>query len=253
MTTHPERLPEAAIDRLGPCREPPGPHEGTQRWDRLLFSHWEVPAALLRERVHPALTLDTWEGRCFVGVVAFGMQNVRPWRRLPGVPLARDFREVNVRTYVHFRGAEPGVWFLSLDADNALAAWAARTFWHLPYLHASVSGGDDGARGSWSVRRSGERPVQWSARFEIGEALGHAQPGTLEFFLTERYQLYAARGGALLRGRVHHTPYPLHRATTSEMGGGLLEALGLPSTGARTPDYFSPGVDTRMYPLEEVR
>ncbi|MFT3837081.1 MAG: DUF2071 domain-containing protein [Myxococcaceae bacterium] len=223
-----------AIDREGPRRQPDGPHQGSQRWHRLLFSHWEVPAERLKPLVHPELSIDTFEGRAYVGVVAFAMQNVRPWRWLPGVPGAQNFFEINVRTYVHHRG-DPGVWFFSLDANNGPASFAARTFWPLPYWHAQIEGADDGRQGSWLLVRRRPTPAHWTAKFEIGEAIGEAQPGSLEFWLTERYRLFARRGDKLLRGKVHHTPYPLRRAK-ADCGGGMLEALGLPSTGARTAD-----------------
>ena len=50
------------------------------------------------------------------------MTGVRPVV-LPAVPGLSNFHEVNVRTYVH-RGQDPGVWFFSLDAANALAVKA---------------------------------------------------------------------------------------------------------------------------------
>ncbi len=238
------------IDREGPRRRPDGPYEGAQGWHRLLFSHWEVPLEALQRLIHPRLTIDTFEGKAYVGVVAFTMKDVRPWRWMPRVPLARNFFEINVRTYVHYQG-DPGVWFFSLDANSWPASFAARTFWHLPYWHAQIEGADDGQQGSWQLVRKKPRPAQWTAKFEIGEPIGEAQPGTLEFWLAERYRLFTQHQGQLLRGKVHHHPYPLRRAK-AEASGGMLEALGLPSTGARTPDLFSEGVDARLWKLEKI-
>ena len=42
-----------------------------------------------------------------------------------------------MRTYATLDGV-PGVWFLSLDATQPLGVWAARTLFHLPYLHARM-------------------------------------------------------------------------------------------------------------------
>ena len=40
-----------------------------------------------------------------------------------------------------------------------------------------------------------------------------ARPGTVEYFLTERYCLYAqTNAGALLRGEIHHAPWLLQVA-----------------------------------------
>ena len=46
-----------------------------------------------------------------------------PAGTLPGVSA---FHETNVRTYVHAKGKDPGVWFYSLDAANSIAVRAAR-------------------------------------------------------------------------------------------------------------------------------
>jgi hypothetical protein len=44
-------------------------------------------------------------------------------------------------------------------------------------------------------------------------ASSQASPGSLEAFLTDRYCLYAERGGRLMRGEIHHQPWRLRRAS----------------------------------------
>jgi uncharacterized protein YqjF (DUF2071 family) len=244
-----------ALERLAANRRPARPRQGSQRWDRLLFVHWEVPEAVLRPHVDARLSLDTFEGRCFVGFVAFTMQRVRPWQWLPPFPTATTFGEINLRTYVHLDGREPGVWFFSLDAHSALAVLAARALWHLPYFRSDIDSEAD-ADGTlrWRCRRRWPKPAaaELEARCRVGEALPPSTPGTLPFFLAERYQFYTARGRRLLRARVHHPPYLLHVAHDVQVSSTLLDAAGLPSTGARTVDLFSPGVDVDIFPIGAV-
>ena len=95
------------MDRHAPSLRPEGRPAGYQNWRNLLFVHWEVPVDALRAVVPAGLEIDTFEGRAFVGVVAFEMHDVRPTRFLPPVPTARRFDEVNVRTYVHRGGQDP--------------------------------------------------------------------------------------------------------------------------------------------------
>ena len=83
-------------------------------WHDLLFMHWPVSSDSLRPLIPAALELDTWEGQAWLGVVPFGMRNIRH-RRLPALPWTSRFPELNVRTYVTL-GGRPGVWFFSLDA-----------------------------------------------------------------------------------------------------------------------------------------
>ena len=241
--------------RVAPTRRPAGPAQGLQQWRHLLFVHWEVPVSVLRPLIPPALEVDTYKGRAFVGLVPFTMRNVRPFRFLPAVPGTADFHETNVRTYVRRAGRGdpgPGVWFFSLDAASRLAVLAARTFFHLPYYHADMDLQVDGAKVSYrSERRSGAARLQ--LRYEIGEPLPASEPGTLQFFLAERYYLYTLDSQRrLVRGQVHHPPYPLHGATVDELSESLIAAAGV-QKGAPLPlTLYSPGVDVEIFGLERV-
>jgi uncharacterized protein YqjF (DUF2071 family) len=238
------------MNRVAPTLRPPGAARGFQRWHRLLFSHWEVPASVLRPLVPARLTLDSFEGRCFVGVVAFSMQNVRPWRWAPSIPTATTFGEINLRTYVHLDGAEPGVFFFSLDAASRLVVWGARTFWGLPYFHAQIAIDDAGPDIRYRARRG--TALEFSAAARIGAPLPAAGGDSLEFFLCERYQFYSEHRGRLSRARVHHAPYALYSTERSTVTPTLLDAAGLPIEGTRTADLFSPGVDADIFAIQEV-
>jgi hypothetical protein len=244
---------EHAIDRISPTMRPPGPALGLQKWRHLLFVHWEIDAALLRPLLPARLEIDTYEGRAYVGLIPFTMPAVRPLRLLPRPPIVGRFHETNLRTYVHLDG-QPGIWFFSLDAASRLAVWAARTFFHLPYVHARMALSVQGSAVSYRSRR-GRKGPHLSVRYEIGEPLPPSAPGTLQFFLAERYYLYTTRrDGTLLRGQVHHAPYPLRRAVVHELSESLTAAAGLriPAGAARPPDLYSPGVDVEIFPLTKV-
>ena len=109
----------------------------TQTWHDLLFAHWSLPEAVMRPLVPSQLTLDTFNGECWVGVIPFHMSGIRA-RRLPALHGLSRFPELNVRTYVTY-GGKLGVYFFSLDAANLAAVWAARKFYHLPYFHAAMT------------------------------------------------------------------------------------------------------------------
>jgi uncharacterized protein YqjF (DUF2071 family) len=134
----------------------------------------------------------------------------------------------NVRIYVEKDG-KPGVWFLSLDATNPLAVWAARRFFYLPYQRARMSlerAGDD-------VRYHSERALaRFAATYRPTSAPYIAAPGSLEHWLTERYCLYATRpDGALLRNEVHHAQWPLQRAEAQIEENTMAECHGLRVSG----------------------
>jgi uncharacterized protein len=91
------------------------------RWADLAFLHWPVPVETIRPLVAAALTIDTFEGVAWVGVVPFRMERTRAGLA-PPVRTASTFPEINVRTYVR-GGGRSGVWFFSLDAASRLAVW----------------------------------------------------------------------------------------------------------------------------------
>ena len=173
--------------------------------------HWPVPASELKALVPPKLELQEFDGTAWIGVVPFRMAGVMR-RPLPDLPGVSAFPELNVRTYVVLDD-KPGVWFLSLDAANRLAVWAARRFFHLPYYFAdmSIAEREDGFH-----YRSERRGAKFVATYRPTSEPYFARAGTLEHWLTERYCLYAeAPSGSIWRNDVHHHPWPLQSATAT--------------------------------------
>jgi len=200
-----------------------------QHWGSLLFMHWPVPADLLRPLIPEPLVVDTHDGLAWVGVTPFTMWGVRP-AFAPPLPLSSESHELNVRTYVHLDGV-PGVWFFSLDANNAVAALAARVAFHLPYFAARMSLERRDRTIYFASRRANRRaaPAEFEAVWTVGAGLGEARPGSLDFFLIERYCLYSAREDRFYRARISHRPWPLHAARLLSCRSTMIEAQGLPS------------------------
>lgn len=253
------------IDRLSPTQRPNERPIGYHVWSNLLFVHWRVPAKMIEPLLPKSLTLDTWEGEAFVGLVPFFMSGVRPWW-FPAVPGISTFCETNVRTYVHHRGRDPGVWFFSLDAARSLAVRIARWRWHLPYFRAEMLLQRDGDRVRYSSRRLWPEPLgsNMTAEAEVGPLLGHdvshrelpagrALPGTLEHFLIERYILFSTdRHGTLRRGQVHHAPYPVRTARLASLNETLLSASRINPECESCHVAFSDEVRVEIFPLRRV-
>lgn len=218
-----------------------------QSWRRLLFLHWACSPADVQARLPAGLTVETWDGRAWVGLVAFRMEGVRP-RFCPALPGVSDFPELNVRTYVHDAKGRSGVWFFSLDCPQRLAVWTARVFFGLPYFRARINERVGGVI-SYSCRRMGARGA---ARLEyrgVGES-APAHAGTIEEFLVERYRLFSMKGARLLTGEVWHEPYPLQRVEVGKWSDLPLRQAGIDVAGAAPEHFaFSPGVDTRIFGL----
>jgi uncharacterized protein YqjF (DUF2071 family) len=199
-----------------------------QRWSRLVFLHWRLAPEVIRSFVPATLQLDLFEGAAWVSLVAFTVSRMRP-TLLPPIPGLSDAHQINVRTYVH-RDLVPGLWFFSLDANNPLAVWAARLSYRLAFFHAHMHVVEDGSVVAFrSARRdaSAAKPT-FDAAWQVGDTRPAAEPGTLDFFLLERYVLYSGSNDHLLRARIHHRPWPLRRATFRHLSSTMLEAQGLP-------------------------
>ena len=163
---------------------------------------------------------------------------------------------MNLRTYVHDRAGVPGVWFYSLDANQWLAVKIARRFFHLPYEHAEMKSSRAAeGRIRYESLRTGARANGARCVFDYapGAELPQPAPGSLEFFLVERYRLFSSAPDGLRRGAVFHEPYPLCRAEVMAWDENLLPLDGFAATG-RPPDHviMSRGVDVTIFPLERV-
>ena len=108
-----------------------------QVWEQLGFLHWPVDAAALARLLPPGLDVDLFEGVAYVGIVPFTIPLTRA--AAFGARIAPAFHEINVRTYVHRGGRDPGVWFFSLDATSLLAVAGARVAYRLPYFAADIA------------------------------------------------------------------------------------------------------------------
>jgi uncharacterized protein YqjF (DUF2071 family) len=227
-----DREPMAEVDRLSVRARPPSWPVMYQSWGGLLFMHWPVPARSLRPLIPHPLAIDTFEGVAWVGITPFTTWGLRPVL-LPAVPFLSESHEINVRTYVHLDGT-PGVWFFSLDANNPLAVLGARLAFHLPYFAASMSIERQDRTIHFTSRRTHRHaaPAEFEASWAIGDRLARPEPGSLDFFLIERYCLYAARKGKLYRARIFHRPWPLHAARLLSCRSTMIEAQGLHSPKA---------------------
>ena len=234
------------------ARSPDGrrPQLMYHRWESLLFLHWRLPAARIQETLPAGLTVDTFNGDAYLAVVPFFMQNVRPIGG-PAIPWISHFLELNVRTYAYDEAGVPGVWFYSLDCNQPLAVAAARLLTGLRYMHAEMSA----TRGAIVEYRSRRRSSEQLARYRYrGVGAAHdCAPESFEFFVLERYYLFAKRGSSLVRGQVAHAPYQFREAQVEEFSTLPAQLDGFAEiTGAPTHMCYVDGFDVNVYATEKI-
>jgi uncharacterized protein len=173
-----------------------------QEWHNVLFLHWAVKPAMLKHFVPGKLELQTFDGRAWISLVVFKLSNVRP-RYLPPIPYISDSDEINIRTYVEFKG-KPGIYFLSMELGNPISNLLAKYLTGLPYRYSVIENKPYGYR-SGNQKFDDEMDVEYEVRSKIENKT------TLDKWLTERYALFQDKGNKTIIGyEIHHYEWPLH-------------------------------------------
>ena len=198
------------------------------------------------------LPVDVFDGSAWLGITPFRVTGFRVRGTLP-VPALSTFLELNVRTYVTVDG-KPGIFFFSLDAASRFAVEAARRTYKLPYFYArmSASRDDGGIRYASERRDRNRRPFVFRGGYRAAGPTYQASPGSLEYFLAERYCLYVVdEDGRVLRADIHHPPWPLQTAE-AEIEENSMPPDGLELAPEAPVCHFSARQDVVIWSLESA-
>jgi uncharacterized protein YqjF (DUF2071 family) len=183
----------------------------TQEWHDVLFLHWPVSPDSVRKHIPSELELDLYNNMAWIGLTFFRVKGNR-LRFIPPVPGFCSYLELNVRTYVTYKGRS-GVHFFSLDANNTMIVKMATLGNFLPYRHAKMS-----------LKRH-KRTFTTHSRFihkqTFPETLvttfqpisGPIESNQFERWLTERYHLWTKTKDHLFRVDISHSPWILQNVT----------------------------------------
>jgi uncharacterized protein len=163
-----------------PFKLPEGQWVYYQEWNKALFLHWKVSFELLRKCVPSRLNIDTFEGDCYVSLVAFTMEKIRP-KYLPSVGFISNFDEINVRTYID-NDNKKGVYFLNIEAGKTISTFVAKVISGLPYEKAKIYRTEN-LYNSQNQRKGYHLNTEFDVKQEVGNKT------ELDKWLTERYCL----------------------------------------------------------------
>lgn len=173
-----------------------------QEWNRVLFFHWEVPIEILDKLVPKELKIDTFNGKAYISIVPFTMENIRP-KYLPAIGFISNFHEINVRTYVENNGKK-GVYFLNIEAEKFLSAFVSKQLSGLPYEKATIK------RTANSYQSNNpSKGFHLSVDFTIDQPIHNKS--NLDKWLTERYCLYLKECEHVYRYDIHHKEWELNQ------------------------------------------
>jgi uncharacterized protein len=185
-----------------PFALPTGQWKYYQEWNNVLFFHWTIPVDILQKCVPEKYIIDTFNGKCYVSVVAFTMQKIRP-RYLPSISLISDFNEINLRTYIE-NNSKKGVYFLNIESGKLISNFIARSLSGLPYEKADIK-----RTKKKYTSTNLKKGIYLDAEFEIKDEIEHKTE--LDKWLTERYCLYFDKGNRYYRYDIHHKEWKLKK------------------------------------------
>jgi uncharacterized protein YqjF (DUF2071 family) len=242
---------QAAVESETAHRPWPVPDEPwvvAQTWDDLLFAHYRVDSETLRSLVPQQLAPEEHDGSAWLSVTPFVLTGFR-LRGTLALPAVSTFPELNVRTYVTVED-KPGIWFFSLDTSSRIAVEAARAAYKLPYHHARISVERRGGHAVYACERISDRERRFEGRYGAAGEVFNAEPESLEWFLTERYCLYAADRGRLHRAEIQHPPWPLQSAE-AEIAKNTIPPPGL-DLEVQPVCHYSHRQDVLIWPLRPL-
>jgi uncharacterized protein YqjF (DUF2071 family) len=211
-----------------------------QQWRDVAFLHWAVDPAAVSPLLPPGVYPDLFDGRTYLGLVAFRMVDVG-FARGPALPA---FPETNVRLYSVDDSGRRGVVFVSLDADQPGLAVAGRMLCGLPYRWTRMQLRRSGSELTYLIHPRG---IAAGSRLVVraGDAM---VGGPLEHFLTARWGLHVRHLGRTWYLPNTHERWPLHEAELIAWDDRLVGSLRLIEPAGRAPDHvaFSPGVRARF-------
>ena len=216
------------------------------RWEILTFLHWRYDPGDVQRLLPSGLTVETFDGSAWVGLVPFHMTVHLP--HLPPIPYLLRFPETNVRTYVIGPDGHRAVWFFSLEAARLAAVVAGRLGYGMPYVWSSMRLEQVGRRVTYTSRRRWPRPRGAASRVvvERGEPYRPDELGDLDHYLTARFRLYGVPRRRFWTAEAWHLPWPLQRATVIELDDELVTVCGLPAPSGPPLVHHSPGVAVRI-------
>ena len=214
-------------------------------WRHGLFVHWPVDPDDLRPHVPDQLTLETWDGAAWLSILPFVLADVG----IRGTPSAARiaFPELNVRTYVRYRG-DSGLFFFSIDVGSPLlAALVGQT--RLPVHYANMRVSASGDEVVFSSRREPTYPSTvtdepdnhsgwFAATYRPDGEVFRAEPGTFEHWWAERRRFYAPEADGVLMAEIAHERWPLRPAEVTIHENTMFEANDLPAPTGSPRAYY---------------
>jgi len=162
----------------------------------------------LEKLVPKELEIDLFEGKPWVSIVAFTMEEIRP-KNLPAFPLISNFDEINIRTYVKANN-KTGVYFLSIEGGTNLSCIIAKKISELPYRFSKI-------------KRTKNQYTSSNSEFNDALHIDYNiknivhNKSELDKWLTERYALFQDSKKSINEFEIHHLKWQINEIEIKEL------------------------------------
>jgi uncharacterized protein YqjF (DUF2071 family) len=216
-----------------------------QDWKLSTWIHWPYDPGTVAQVVPPGLELDTFDGRAWVGLVAFAIEGQRP-PVAPALPWLSQAYETHLRTYVTAPDGRSGSWFFYLENSLLPGVAIGRAGFFLNYHWSRIElRRRDGVLEYRGARRL-PPGTKHDIRVQVGEPYRPGEPTDLDLFVTAQWILFTRYWRRLAAVPVEHPPWPLRKARLVHLEENLLASAGLPPPASEPLVHFSPGVHSRI-------
>ncbi|WP_177184364.1 YqjF family protein [Psychrobacillus sp. OK032] len=221
----------------------------TQKWHHVLFLHWPISPEEVRKYIPEELELDLYDNQAWIGLVFFQVKGNRP-RFIPPLPGLQSYLELNVRTYVTYKG-KAGVHFFSLDANHPFIVKLTTFGNFLPYRSAIINLKNHKNKFSIYSKCEHQNETLLTTFEPIAK---HMESTQLNTWLTERYCLWTKTKGRLFRVDISHSPWRLQNVNGLVCENTMALFLKNKIRMSRPIAHYSRIKRVRFYPpiLEEL-
>lgn len=189
---------------------------------------YRIDPAVLQPFLPAGTELDPFGGEHFVSLVGFQFLKTKVLGI--GIPVHRNFEEVNLRFYVRARDSEGwrrGVVFVRELVPRWAIAFVARTVYGEPYLALPMRHEVTDSAGAFSACYEWHRRGTW----ESLRVHGNAEPaeiasGSMEEYITEHYWGFTRHGARSTQYGVEHPRWRVRSATHAEFKAEVTSLYG---------------------------
>lgn len=232
---------------------PSSPWIMTQTWSNMLFAHWPISTNHLRAHIPSILDIDARDGTSWISIIPFQVRHTR-LHSMPKFPFYHTYLELNVRTYVMYKGV-PGVYFFSLDANKWPVVTGAKIGAALPYKHAcmKMTVKDPIVHVKSQRQHPGSPSESFKASYQQSSSIYIPDKESLEYWLLERYCFWTLKGNTLYRGDIHHDRWRITNAKADLYFNTMASFLPQYSFQNEPLLHFSSNKNVFTWPLKKVR